>query len=104
LYSTRGCPNYEPDTAPEFGEIRFKKFTYFGSALVMELYAPMIVNRHKELMKEHNAVFGYDEYRPHITLSYDCNVDISTLQESYFNFNFIANTEYKEDLNLEYAG
>jgi hypothetical protein len=101
LYSTSECPNYMPDTVPAYGDIKFKEFRYFGSSLVIELDAPGLVMRHKALMKLHNAVYDHDEYIPHITLSYDCNVELSKLQQSYFNFKFIPTTEYKEDLVME---
>lgn len=102
LYSTKECPNYVPDTVPEYGDIKFKGFRYFGSALVIELDAPGLVMRHKALMKQHNAVYDYDEYIPHITISYDSDIDVGTLSKDYFaKTKFIPETEYKEDLELE---
>lgn len=42
------------------------------NALVMKLKCPDLVNRHKELMKKHDKLtYDYDEYKPHLTLSYD---------------------------------
>ena len=82
--------------------------------LVCVLDCPELVARHKELMSTYNLVYDYDEYIPHITLSYDINkeekFDKSVLELSkedfkkqYGKITVKLCCEYKEDLNEDYA-
>lgn len=85
LYSKKHCPNYEPagDLDPPL-EAKPKKLEIWPSesngtrVLVMTLDAPKIVDRHKELMDAHDATYDFDEYKPHLTLSYDVGKEFST--------------------------
>ena len=50
-------------------------------------------------MQKYDLTYSYDEYIPHITLSYDIgDFDISKLNVKDLPSNFTINTEYKEDL------
>lgn len=42
------------------------------NALVLKLECEALVNRHNEIMAEHQTTYDFPEYIPHITLSYDC--------------------------------
>lgn len=73
-------------------------------ALVIELTCKKIVNRHRELMDKYDLKFGFPSFKPHITLSYDCeefeipdDLDYSLLEDLE-----IVN-EYHEALNLDWA-
>jgi 2'-5' RNA ligase len=40
-------------------------------ALVLELDSPELVERHTSIMDKYDATYDFDEYKPHVTLSYD---------------------------------
>ena len=42
-----------------------------SNCLVLQYECDPLSERHKSLMDEHGATFDYDEYRPHVTLSYN---------------------------------
>lgn len=75
-------------------------------ALVVVLKSDYLEDRHKELMKDSKLVYSYDEYIPHITVSYDIgdldigDLDISNLDLSLFGNNFTIIGEYQEDLKV----
>lgn len=72
--------------------------------LVMKIECTECTERHNEIMDEHKATFDYDEYRPHITLSYDIgDFKTSTLPKASTIGDLKAVKEYKEDLNLNWA-
>lgn len=50
----------------------FQKSDSDNRVLVIKLKAPELKKRHNELMKEYKAEYDFDEYIPHLTLSYDC--------------------------------
>jgi hypothetical protein len=107
LYSTVGAPTLSTSGGDiNVSPVTFAGFEKFGAALVIKLDAPYMVERHKELMSKHpELVYDYDEYIPHITLSYDAeHIDTATLDASYFNgFEFEVVLEYHEALDLEWA-
>lgn len=50
--------------------------TQSGSrALVLRLDAPKLVQRHEYFAREHGATYDFDEYKTHVTLSYDVGSD-----------------------------
>ena len=50
--------------------------------LVMLLDSPDLSARHKELMDKYDLNYSWDDYKPHITLSYDAkDYDISKLDD-----------------------
>jgi len=60
--------------------------------------------RHDQIMDEHDATYDFDEYKTHITLSYDIgDMDISDLPnpESIGDISIVE--EYMEELNLNWA-
>lgn len=69
-------------------------------ALVIKLDCSYLEERHKYLMKKYNLTYDYDEYIPHITLSYDIG-NMELPKNVKFPKFFRINSEYKEDLNLE---
>lgn len=76
-----------------------------SNCLVLKYDCPELVARHKSLMKEHGATFDYDEYTPHITLSYDIgdmSIDqLTDIKKAIPRINIVE--EYGEDLNLDWA-
>ena len=107
IYSTKYDNIVENDVGEDLGTAEPLKFHIFETAdkkraLVVVLKSEYLVNRHKELMTNYNLTYDFDEYIPHITLSYDIgNFDISKLDIKDLPSNFTINTEYKEDLDLK---
>ena len=114
LYSKKYCPNYEP--LGELEEALVGTPTEFdvwqsqpddegtcSNCLVLQFDCDQLIDRHNSLMKEHGATFDFDEYRPHVTLSYDIgDLDIKQLDPSSIgDLNIIE--EYGEDLNTDWA-
>lgn len=69
-------------------------------ALVIKLDCPYLLERHKYLMQKYDLTYDYDEYIPHITLSYDIG-DMEIPKDVKFPKFFRIQSEYSEDLNLE---
>ena len=72
-------------------------------ALVIKLDCPYLEQRHKFLMKKYDLTYDYDEYIPHITLSYDIgDLEVPKIPKDVkFPEFFRIQAEYKEELNLE---
>jgi hypothetical protein len=106
LYSKKFLPNYKPDPTIEH-EAKIKGLEVWDTfdkkrALVVTLDCPSLVQRHKDLMKDHEAIYDYPEYKPHFTLSYD----IGDLPQPEMNVNrmlgLVLTAEYDEELKLEW--
>lgn len=69
-------------------------------ALVIKLDCPYLEERHKYLMQKYGLTYDYDEYIPHITLSYDIG-DMEIPKDVKFPKFFRIQSEYAEDLNLK---
>jgi len=118
LYSRKYLPNYKPAGkldkpligTPKSFEV-WKTRPPAGSdgkptnCLVLKYSCPELETRHKELMKEHSAQYDYDEYYPHITLSYDIgdmNIkDLPDIKDTVKEIKIVE--EYGEDLDLDWA-
>ena len=90
-------------------KIKFKKYSIFtaktGEAcLVVELDSPELVARHNEIMKKYEATYDFDEYKPHITLSYNVGdgFDLSIMSDAKELPAVYATKEYSEELNLNW--
>jgi 2'-5' RNA ligase len=113
LYSRKHCPEYDPivkyDT-PIIG--KFKAWNVWETSptegpktncLIMQLVCPEMEKRHKELMEELKATFDYDQYQPHITLSYDIGEEFDTDALPPFKEPVTITGEYMEELDLDWA-
>lgn len=113
LYSRKHLPDFEPagdyDT-PMIGVP--KKFEIWPSqpdesghvkkCLVLTYKCDELCQRHKDLMTDHGATYDFDEYKPHVTLSYDIgDFDISELPE--FEEELEITNEYGEELKQSWA-
>lgn len=115
LYSRKFLPNYkpagkydEPMIATPIGFDVWKTRPPKGESsncLVLKLKCPELEKRHKDLMKEHDAQYDYDEYHPHITLSYDIkDLDVSKLPNIIDTIPKLKLVEeYDEVLDLDWA-
>ncbi len=114
LYSKKYLPNYKAQGELETPIIGTpKKFSVWetqpdkdggtANSLVLQYDASELVAHHQKLMKEHGATYDFDEYKPHVTLSYNIgDLDISKLDPSNIgNINIVS--EYGEDLDIDWA-
>ena len=69
--------------------------------LVMEIECPDMVKRHELARSEHGATYDFDEYKPHITLSYNVGEDFSKDGLKWEGDPLQVTNEYIEDLNLD---
>jgi 2'-5' RNA ligase len=86
-----------------------KELTVFGTregngALVLELYAPELAQRHQYLMKKYDLAYDFPEYKAHVTLSYDVGkgFEIPTISLKPLTDLEVTN-EYYEPLNKDWA-
>lgn len=112
LYSKKYLPDYKAaGKLDEPWEGEFKHFSIFGSTpedggeaskcLVMEYSCPEQTARFDELMEKHKATYDFDEYKPHVTLSYDVGgLDEKKLPKFKKGLRIVE--EYQEDLSLDW--
>lgn len=113
LYSRKHLPDYEPfgkfDTPMVGKSVGFEKWPSqpdddgkVAMCLVMRYSCPELIKRHEELMKEHGATYDFDEYKPHITFSYDV-AGLQCKDLPKFDSKIEVIEEYGEDLNNDWA-
>ncbi len=105
IYSRKYNPDVKEDQSLYPLKIKGKELHVLDTqdnkrALVMKFDSPELVERHNFLMSEYQLQYDYDEYIPHITLSYDIgdmDVDFSG------KFPIMTVTEeYVEDLIFDW--
>ena len=113
LYSTKHLPEFEPkgkyDPTIKATPIDIDVWPsqpddngHVNNCLVLKLSAPDLVARHESLMDEHNATYSFDEYIPHVTLSYDIgDMDHKTLPKFTKQLEIVE--EYGEELNTDWV-
>lgn len=73
-----------------------------NNVLVLKLKTPDLIERHEEIVKEYGATHDFDEYKPHVTLSYDVGeFDPSDVDINDFG-DIEVTEEYDEELNLDW--
>ena len=85
LFSRKFLPNYvpagriDPPLVGKFiGYDVWLSAPFSGTRCLVMLYdCPELVKRHKDLMTEHGATYDFEEYKPHITISYDIHLLLS---------------------------
>lgn len=109
LYSKKRCPDYKPLGKLETPIVATVSDSEIWDtqdnkrAFIVRLSSDDMVKRHKQLMKEHNATYDFDEYKPHITLSYDVGKEFDLKDVGDFSDYIPDNKiriveEYHEDL------
>jgi len=113
IYSRKYLPDFkaEGELYPPIAATIAKLEIFTGKdgdqkVLVAVLDCPELIERHHLIMNEFKATYDFDEYKPHVTLSYNCNdfdvdsIDITENIESPF-IEFVE--EYSTDLDLDWA-
>ena len=108
LYSKRNLPNFLPQekydspyTANSNGLEVFEPRADSEKqkrCLVLKLDCDELSQRHSDLMIDHNADYDFDEYIPHVTLSYDVG-DAEPKDFEAFDRPLNITGEYHEELN-----
>jgi 2'-5' RNA ligase len=106
IYSKKSFPMEEwkqTKTIKEFANPI--KFNYFGdkkNCLVVLLDSSFLIERNAEIVEQYGAISDYDEYHPHLTLSYDCtNCQLDFAQ---FPTNIELVQEYATPLDDDWTG
>ncbi len=102
IYSDKVDPDFESiSTYDKPIEAKFKGFDLFGedkNTLVILLDSPDLQARHKELMDKYDLNYSWDDYAPHVSLSYDAkDFDISKLDDYNGALMFVG----EEDSDLD---
>ena len=73
--------------------------------LTIKLKSPELERRHKEIMDGHGATYDFDEYIPHLTLSYNCgNYDEEAHDiRALLGDSLEIDEEYDQELDLNWA-
>ena len=110
VYSRKHLPDYEVlGTIDEPWEAKPKEFTVWEKkpnayddrhtyCLVMQLTCPKMNERHTMAREDHGATYDFDEYLPHVTLSYDVGVGFDVKKLKWTGDPLKVVKEYKEDL------
>jgi len=96
--------NIEPEEYTAIGT--FQEFNLFGpnkDTLVVEINSQDLRRRNEELVEKYGFISDFDEYKSHVTLSYNADgIDINALPPMDFVFTFINETV--EQLDLDWNG
>lgn len=108
IFSRKHLPNFtpkgklNPTIKGTYKHMSIWKTQNEKNALVMEYDSKDMKNRHEEIMDEHNATYDFDEYKPHLTLSYDVSdIDIKSYPE--YDGPVEIDFEYTEPLDLDWS-
>lgn len=105
IYSRKYNPNIKIDQSLYPLKVKGNELHVFETqdnkrAAVMKFDSKELVERHNFLMSEYQLEYDYDEYIPHITLSYDIgDMDLDFSGEFP---TMVVVEEYKEDLILDW--
>lgn len=112
VYSRKHLPDFDPvgnidepwiATPKGFDVWESKPNAYKDEStfcLVMEIDCPDMVKRHDHAREDHGATYDFDEYKPHITISYDVGKDFDKSNLEWSGEPLKISNEYSEELNL----
>lgn len=103
IYSRKYCPdlcvNPSQIYRAEFcGYDIFTNSTGDNNVLVMKIKSPQVYARHKQLMREYSATYDYEDFVPHLSISYNFTGDIKHLPD--FDRELFLHEEYTENLSI----
>lgn len=93
VYSRRGAPDLASYPYPETIKAQPKCLSIFPTAsgkkcLVIELEDSELNTTHDKIHNEYDVTYDYDDYKPHVTVSYDYDGGIEHLQLPTFPIAF----------------
>ena len=104
IYSQK--PHVDEIEASEYKAVgTFNQFNLFGpdnNVLVLEIQSEDMIRRNEALVDEYGFISDYDEYKPHITLSYEFKGEINSLP--IIDFEIILEKEYIDPLDTDWNG
>lgn len=106
IYSRKHVPDLKADNSSYPIEATSIKLDIFDTkdkkrALVLKIKCKELVKKHNNIMSEYDATYDYDEYIPHVTISYNCgDFNISDFKGELPTVTF--SSEYVEDLVLNW--
>lgn len=114
LYSRKYLPDYVAkgpyDPAIKAQPVGFETWPsqpdesgHVKKCLVLTFDAPDLAARHESLMSQHEAEYDFDEYKPHVTFSYDIGDDVNPDRLPEFSEELELTEEYSEILNTDWA-
>lgn len=115
LYSRKYLPEYKPQgmydpamkgtpTGTEVWDSQPDEEGNRKRCLVLTYDSPDLSARHSSLMTRHDAMYDFDEFKPHVTLSYDVGADFDEDKLPDFGEEELELTqEYGENLNTNWA-
>lgn len=74
-----------------------------GNVLVALLDSQFLRDQHNRLMKDYELSYDFEQYRPHVTLTYDYPSDVIPELPSGVDTRLRIATLYAEDLNEEWT-
>lgn len=106
IYSRKYVPDIEVDQSVYPMEANAKCLHIFRTfdnknALVLKLDCPQLVERHNFIMDKYKTTYDFEEYIPHVTISYDCG-DFNPEDFTGELPNIVFVGEYLEDLILDW--
>lgn len=113
LYSRKYLPNYKSQgqidppfigtpTQLQVWESQPDENGKTSNCLVLKYQCNALYQRHKKLMSQHGATYDFDEYDPHITLSYDIG-KFKHKKLPLPECDIVITSEYQEELDLSWA-
>ena len=106
MFSTKYCPAFEALGEGLDWSGEFTDFDIFPSdednALVLKFSCPELEQRFADIMQTHDASWDYDDYLPHVTLSYNVQ-DLDHTALPAYTGPIIIVSEYGTDLELDWA-
>lgn len=109
LYSRKHLPEYtaqgkyQPPLNGNPLKLKTWKTQEGDTCLVLPFESKELYQRHKDLMREHDATWDYDDYKPHITLSYDVGKDFDVNILPLFSKPIKIVEEYSTPLDLNWT-
>ena len=116
LFSEKHLPNYKPQgkidppfegkpTKLEVWKSQPDEDGKTANCLVLKFECKDLVDRHLKLMDEHDATFKFDEFKTHVTLSYDIgDMKIDEFPKgSDIIDKILINNEYANELDPNWA-
>lgn len=71
IYSRKGVPNVSEYAFNTPFTAKPKEWKIFGTCLVLVVESDQLTKMHEDIMDKYGATYDYDDYTPHVTVSYN---------------------------------